>query len=112
MNDFLNNIHWSFFIKSYFSHITVSSQIILYIFYHSETVITVGLFNIYLYSLISIIFIGLNTIICYILFELPLKKLFKECKFRKSNLDYDEHNIDEDEDGIEIDIDEKSDLIA
>ena len=112
LNDFLNNIHWSFFIKSYFSHITVSSQIILYIFYHSETVITVGLFNIYLYSLISIIFIGLNTIICYILFELPLKKLFKECKFRKSNLDYDEHNIDEDEDGIEIDIDEKSDLIA
>ena len=54
-NDFLSHIYWSFFIKSYFSYALVSSPIILYIFYQSETVLTVTIYNIILYSLISLI---------------------------------------------------------
>ena len=33
INDFLNNIYWSFFTKSYFSYSLVSSPVILYILY-------------------------------------------------------------------------------
>ena len=75
--NFLNNIHWGFFIKSYFSFILVSNIIIVYNFYQSETVVKINLSNIYIYSFINLFFILIFTIIIYSCFEFPLKKIFK-----------------------------------
>ena len=75
--DFFNTKYWSFFVKSYFSFIVVSSPIILYTFYESETVISLGLGNIYLYYFLNLIFILLGDIIFYSCFEFPFKKIFK-----------------------------------
>ena len=97
-NDFLSHIYWSFFSKSYFSYALVSSPIILYLFYQSETVITVTIYNIILYSLISLIFIFISVIIFYSFYEYPLRKLFKKIKVRKSNINLAEEEFDEDDD--------------
>ena len=75
--NFLNNIHWGFFIKSYFSFILVSNIIIVYNFYQSETVVKINLSNIYIYSFINLFFILIFTIIIYSCFEFPLKKYLK-----------------------------------
>ena len=77
INDFFSNIHWSIFVKSYFSFFFGMVQIILYLLYESETNIKLDLLNIYLYFFISIIFIIAITIIYYISFELPLKRIFR-----------------------------------
>ena len=75
--DFFNNKYWSFFTKSYFSLISISSPIIFYIFYQSESVIELTIENIFLYSLINLIFVLLGNIFLYIFYELPFKKIFK-----------------------------------
>ncbi len=99
INDFLNHIYWSFFIKSYFSYALVSSPVILYIFYQSETVIAVTIFNILLYSLISCFFVFLVVIIFYSFYEYPLRKIFKTLKIRRTyiNLEDNEFNVEENE---------------
>jgi len=97
-NDFLSHIYWSFFIKSYFSYALVSSPIILYIFYQSETVITVTIYNVILYSLISLFFIFFAVIIFYSFYEFPLRKIFKAIKIRKSYIKLEEEDFDEDDD--------------
>ena len=84
--EFLNHYVWIFFIKSYFSIVLITTPIILYIFYQSETVINVTLYNIFLYSLINIILIFFGTILFYSFFELPFKKIFKSFKIRKASL--------------------------
>ena len=75
--DFFNNKYWSFFTKSYFSFISISSPIIIYIFYQSESVIELTIENVFLYSLINLIFVLLGNILLYIFYEFPFKKLFK-----------------------------------
>ena len=97
INDFLNHIYWSFFIKSYFSYALVSSPVILYIFYQSETVIAVTIFNILLYSLISCFFVFLVVIIFYSFYEYPLRKIFKTLKIRKAYINIDDDEFDEEE---------------
>ena len=97
INDFLNHIYWSFFIKSYFSYALVSSPVILYIFYQSETVIAVTIFNILLYSLISCFFVFLVVIIFYSFYEYPLRKIFKTLKIRRAYINIDDDEFDEEE---------------
>ena len=52
--DFLRNDYWNFFTKSYFSYILLLNPIILYILYGNETVISLELLSIYLYSIINL----------------------------------------------------------
>ena len=82
------------FTKSYFSFILVSSPIIIYIFYQSETLIVLNLPNVIVYSLINIVFILIVEILFYIFFELPLKKIFKIWIINGdiSNIVYDPNN--------------------
>ena len=89
--DFFNNAYWSFFTKSYFSFISISSPVIIYIFYQSETVIELNLSNTLLYSFINLIFILIGEIVLYICYELPLKKIFKTftLNYGISSTDYD-----------------------
>ena len=97
-NDFLSHIYWSFFSKSYFSYALVSSPIILYLFYQSETFIKVTIYNIFLYSSINLIFVFISVIIFYSFYEYPLRKIFKTIKIRKSNINLAEEEFDEDDD--------------
>ena len=101
LNDFLDSIYWSFFIKSYYSYALVSSPVILHIFYQSETVITLSLSNIILYSSIGIILIFITVVIFYGFYEYPLKKLFKRFNSKrtiiiKENEDLDIYDNDDD----------------
>ena len=89
--EFLNHYIWIFFIKSYFSIILTSTPIIIYLFYLSETVIKVTLSNIFLYSLINIILIFFGIVFFYSSFELPLKKIFKTFKIRKTRLNSEDY---------------------
>ena len=75
--DFFNNRYWSFFTKSYFSFTLISTPIIIYVFYQSETVVELYLGNIFLYFSIDIIFILVCNILFYSCFEFPCKKIFK-----------------------------------
>ena len=75
--DFMNNIYWSFFTKSYFSFMLISSPIIIYIFYQSESIITLNFSSTLLFSFINLTFILIINILFYSCFELPLKKIFK-----------------------------------
>ena len=108
--DFLNNIRWSFFIKSYFSFIIVSSTLIIYIFYQSETVIKINISNILIYSFINLFFVLIFDIIFYSFFEFPLKKIFKICfnsnyrdfsYFEDDNNTFEEQEEEEEEKEIE-----------
>jgi hypothetical protein len=75
--DLFKSTFWEFLSKSYFSFNMVSNPVILFIFYESETVVKLNIFNLFLYFFIDIIAIIISTIIAYIFFELPMKKLFK-----------------------------------
>ena len=88
---FFSNAYWSFFTKSYFSFISISSPVIIYIFYQSETVIELNLSNTLLYSFINLIFILIAEVILYICYELPLKKIFKTftLNYGIANTDYE-----------------------
>ena len=97
INDFLNHIYWSFFIKSYFSYALVSCPVILYIFYQSETIVTVTIFNILLYSLISCFFVFIVVIVFYSFYEYPLRKIFKTLKIRRSYINIDDDDFYEEE---------------
>ena len=99
INDFLSHIYWSFFIKSYFSYSLVSSLVILYILYQSETVIKLDIYASIQYSLISSFFIFIAIIIFYSFYEYPLRKIFKTLKIRRAyiNLDDDKFNEEENE---------------
>ena len=103
--DFFNTKYWSFFVKSYFSFILVSSPIILYTFYESETVISLDLGNIYLYYFLNLIFILLGDIIFYSCFEFPFKKIFKSFFISEEiiNMENYEENVDNlDENKIDV----------
>ena len=95
INDFLSHTYWSFFIKSYFSYILVSSLVILYILYQSESVIKFGIHASFLYSLIGSFFIFLAVIIFYSCYEYPLRKIFKTLKIRKAYINLDDYEFNE-----------------
>ena len=97
INDFLSHIYWSFFIKSYFSYSLVSSLVILYILYQSETIIKMNISAIFLYSLISSFFIFIAIIIFYTCYEYPLRKIFKTLKFRRTYINLDDEDFYQEE---------------
>lgn len=75
--DFFSHLYWSIFVKSYFSFLISMNPIILYIFYQSDTLINLNGSFIYIYFFISLVFISFIIIINFIIFELPLKKIFR-----------------------------------
>ena len=97
LRGFCNNIFWSFFVKSYFPFILISVPIILCIFYESESVIKIHIYNFLLYSLINFIFIFIGVIIFYSIYEMPLKKIFKYILKGKEIIDEDDENEKEEE---------------
>ena len=97
INDFLDNIYWAFFLKSYFSYILVLGPVILYIFYQSETVIKITIYNVILYSFINLILVLVSVIIIYSFFEYPLKKMFKKLKRKKSYINVEDDDYYDDQ---------------
>ena len=98
INDFLSSKYWFFFIKNYFSYSLVSSPLILYILYLGDTVVTISIYNIFLYSLVSVILVFLFVVIFYSSYEYPFRMIFKILKIRRTynNLE-DEESEDDDE---------------
>ena len=93
---FFNSIYWSFFVKSYYSFILISVPVILIIFYDSESIIKVHVFNFFLFSFINFIVIFIFVIIFYSVYDLPLKKIFKYC-LKKDEIIEDEEGDNEEE---------------
>ena len=75
INDILSHNFWSIFNRFYFSYILIVNPIILYILYANETKIIFNISNCLLYSFIYGILIFPISILVYIIFELPLKKI-------------------------------------
>ena len=75
--DLFKQSFWEFLSKSYFSFNMICNPAILFLFYESETIVNLNLFNLYIYFFIDLIVIIALTILIYIFIELPLKKLFK-----------------------------------
>jgi len=74
---FLDFHFWRIFNKIYFSFILLIHPVILYVFFITETRITFNLENCTLYSLACGIILFSLTILVYIIFELPYKKVIK-----------------------------------
>ena len=96
LNNILCHNFWSIFNRFYFSYILLINPIILYIIYYNESKIFFNLSSIFLYCFICGIVVFSISILVYIIFELPYKKLIhywiklneKEAlKIRLSNLD-------------------------
>ena len=75
--DFFNNNFWSFFLKCYYSFIIISTPVILCVIYQNEIVINFCFSNLLLFSFISLFIILITVILCYSMYEMPLKKIFK-----------------------------------
>ena len=75
--DFFNNNFWSFFLKCYYSFIIISTPVILCVIYQNEIVINFCFSNLLLFSFISLFISLITVILCYSMYEMPLKKIFK-----------------------------------
>ena len=95
--DFFNNNFWSFFLKCYYSFIIISTPVILFIIYQNEIVINFSFSNLILFSFISLFIILITVIICYSMYEIPLKKIFKSF-FVKEEIFIEHINDELDED--------------
>ena len=96
IRDFCNSIYWSFFVKSYYTYLLVSVPVIICILYESESVIKLHIYNFIFFSLINIVFIFIFVVLFYSIFELPLKKIFKNLLLGNEIIDEeDEENGNE-----------------
>ena len=77
INNFLIHNLWNSFDKIYFSYILLINPFILYILYTGETKINFTIFNCFFYSFSCLFIFLIFVIICYILFELPLRRITK-----------------------------------
>ena len=108
MNDlafeFYNNIFWIVLSRPYYSFILVINTLLLFVFYHEETLNEVHPISILMFSLIG----GGLTFICmslfYIFYELPLKRVIR--LFYKN---YNDINDDESEEKSEKNYSENDD---
>ena len=75
INNILCHNFWFIFNRFYFSYILLINPIILYIIYINETKIIFNFSTIILYCFICGIVVYFLTILVYITFELPFKKL-------------------------------------
>ena len=101
IREFFNNIYWSFFVKSYYTYILISAPVVLCILYESESVIKLDIYNFILFSLINIIYIFALVIVFYSVYELPLKKIFKNILKGNENIDIEEDDENDEGDGEE-----------
>ena len=101
IREFFNNIYWSFFVKSYYTYILISAPVVLCILYESESVIKLDIYNFILFSLINIIYILSLVIVSYSVYELPLKKIFKNIIKGNENIDIEEDDENDEGDGEE-----------
>ena len=88
--DFLSNILWITLSRPYFSYILVINTVLLFIFYHDETLIEINSISILMYSLIGGCFTFLTMSIFYILYELPLKRVTRLFYIWKSDKKLDD----------------------
>jgi hypothetical protein len=98
---FLNHVYWSIFVKCYFTYSLVSIPVILFVFYETETVVKLSIFNLVLYYFMNLILILFLMIIFYSCLELPLKKIFKFFLKGKEILNLEDDDDDGDEDSDE-----------
>ena len=110
IRNFCNSIYWSFFVKSYYSYLLVSSPIIICILYESESVIRLNIYNFIFFSLINIVYIIAFVILFYSIYELPLKKLFKSLIKRNEIIDEEEEEENEEEEEKQEDEGDENDL--
>jgi amino acid permease len=96
LRKFFNSIYWSFFVKSYYSFILISVPVILIIFYDSESIIKVHMYNFFLFSFINLIIIFIFVVIFYSIYDLPLKKIIKYC-LKKDEIIAEENEEEEEE---------------
>lgn len=101
---FFKNIVWEILNKSYFSFSLICNMVILFSIYSTSTINSVNIYNIFLHYIFNTIFIFLFTSACYLLLELPLKKMIKYISNKNEKNDYKEEEEDEDEDNNEEDI--------
>ena len=77
LNNILCHSLWSIFSRFYFSYILLINPIILYFLYNTETKILFNISNCFLYSFMLGIFVYTISMIIYIIFELPFKKIIR-----------------------------------
>ena len=77
INDIFCHSLWSVFNRFYFSYILLLNPIILYIIYNIESEIVFDMSDCILYSFICGIFVFFISIIIYITFELPFRKVIR-----------------------------------
>ena len=77
IKDISSHSKWNLFDRTYFSYILLINPIILYILYTGETKIQFNKSNCLLYSLISFFFVFVLSILFYLFFELPFKRIIK-----------------------------------
>ena len=96
INNILCHSLWSILNRFYFSYILLINPIILYLLYNTETIILFNISNCFLYSFMFGIFVFSISMVIYITFELPFKKLinfwlklneYGEMNERLSNID-------------------------
>jgi len=114
IRSFCNSIYWSFFVKSYYPFTLVSVPVILIIFYESESVIKIHIYNFILYSFINLIFVFIFVVIFYSIYDLPLKKIFKYflkgseiMEEEDEDSDDEEEENEKEEEALEIDDEEE-----
>ena len=112
IRSFLNHNYWSFFVKTYFIYIILSPTIILFVFYQTETVIKLNIYNLILYGFIFLILNFIGLIIAYSCYELPIKKVFKYfLKGKEILYTEDDEDDEEKEESDNDDIEENKILI-
>ena len=111
IRSFLNHIYWSFFVKSYFTFSIISAIVILFVFYETETVIKLNIYNMIIYTFMFLILIFIGIIIFYSCFELPLKKIFKCFLKGKEILNVEVEDDDEEEEEDNKDKDNENKIL-
>jgi hypothetical protein len=109
---FLSHVAWTMLSKPYFSFILIYNSILLFIFYHSETLIELNIVNIILYFMIGGTITFIFTSLFYILFELPYKRvvhLIISLYNERKEKDDDNDSNSNDEDNKKSDYDEIDD---
>lgn len=77
LNDFFGNSLWLPIDKCYFCFIMLTNIIIYYILAQCETRINFNMYNLFLYGMISAFIILIASFICYVFYELPMKRFIK-----------------------------------
>ena len=109
VKSFFNLEIWRFFGKIYFTFTVCINLVILCIFYSDNKKISLKFETIFLYSIINVISIIIISILAYLFFELPYKKLiknyYKESNLNNSQIINNSNEIENDEEEEESDYD-------